>query len=166
MKKNFWGSIYIETTVISYLISRPSNNLKSAGEQLITQEWWSKILPNLKPYVSNFVIEEIAAGDKLQSERRLEIIKSFEILQENADVTTLANIYLKELSIPKKSKNDAYHLAIATAFELDFLVSWNCSHIANPFFLKKIEQINNKFTVKTPVICTPREMLGEPNENK
>jgi len=163
MKKKT-NSVYIETTVISYLISRASTSLKLASEQLITQEWWQEVLPKMKPYISTFVVDEISLGDKSQALKRIEAVSRFEVLQETPEVKTLANLYLKELAIPAKSKVDAFHLAMASIFEIDFMVSWNCKHIANPFFQKKIESINNSFNLITPVICTPREMSGEYNE--
>lgn len=155
------SSVYIETTVISYLLSRPSQNIKVAGEQLITQDWWNKTLPKLNPFISTFVLDEISVGDKEQVKKRIEVISKFEVLQQTSEVKEFAQVYIKTLQIPAKSKIDAFHLAIASIFEMDFIVSWNCKHIANPFLTNKIIKVNKDFSLPVPVICTPREMLGE-----
>jgi hypothetical protein len=99
---------YIETTVISYLLSRPSTSLKVAGEQLITQDWWAKTLPKLDPYISTFVLDEISVGDIEQVNKRIEAVASFEVLQQTPKVKELALTYLKVLQIPEKSKIDAF----------------------------------------------------------
>jgi hypothetical protein len=83
------------------------------------------------------------------------------VLEQTEAVNDLAQNYIKELQIPPKSKIDAYHLAIASLFEMNFIVSWNCKHIANPFFTSRIIKVNKSFLLPVPIICTPREMLGE-----
>lgn len=157
MAKN--PSVYIETTVISYLTSGPSPVIKIAADQQTTREWWAKVLPKVDPVISEFVIFEISRGDVAQASARREVSKTFESLERTPQVDMLAKAYLKKLSIPERSHLDAFHLAIASVYNVDFLISWNCKHIANAFMARPIAKINKEMGFQTPIICTPRELM-------
>jgi predicted nucleic acid-binding protein len=122
-------SVYIETTVISYLTARPSRDLVVAAHQQVTAEWWGNSLPLLDPFVSPLVIEEVSKGDETAAKLRLEKIAEFPILEITDEVRELAELYFERIPIPGKARGDAYHLAVATYHGMDFLVSWNFTHI-------------------------------------
>jgi hypothetical protein len=151
--------VYIETSVVSYLTARLSNNLIVAGHQQITQEWWEKVLPQVECIISLFVIEEVSRGDVSAASKRLEAIKDFSVLSLNDDVKELANKYLKGIELPDKAKIDAFHLAFAAWYKVDYLVSWNCTHIASARVRKLLEKLNNQLNIQTPIICTPEELM-------
>ncbi|UCH92298.1 MAG: type II toxin-antitoxin system VapC family toxin [Candidatus Aminicenantes bacterium] len=152
-------SIYIETTVVSYLTAKLSKDLIVAAHQQITHEWWENSLNHFVPYISPVVLDEASKGDKEAAQLRLEKIKNFTILKVNSDINQLSEIYYSSLSIPEKTKADTYHLAIASWYNIDFLVTWNCSHIANGFIIKELKKINFNLGVNTPEICTPEELM-------
>jgi hypothetical protein len=152
-------SIYIETTVISYLTARLSKDLIVAAHQQITQEWWEVSLKYFSPYISPIVFDEISKGDIEAARLRLEKIKDFPLLRVNQDIMQLSETYYSSLPIPEKAKADTYHLAIAAWHNIDFLVTWNCSHLANGFIIKDVKDINSKLGLKTPGICTPEELM-------
>jgi hypothetical protein len=152
-------SVYIESTVISYLTAKPSRDIIVAAHQQITREWWEAVLPRLDPFVSQFVINEISVGDTMASKERIHASATFPLLEMNPDVANLATRYFKAIQIPKKATSDAFHLAIATWHGLDYVVSWNCTHIASGRVRAIVERINGEFDMATPVICTPEELM-------
>lgn len=153
--------IYLESSVISYYANRRSRNLIVAAYQEITQEWWENELPKHDAYISQFVIEEIERGDTNQAANRMKAIADFPLVELSEQVLELAERYLAELSIPRKSRIDAFHIAAAVVNGMDFIVSWNFHHIANVFVKEKIRKINDSLGVLTPEICTPEELVDE-----
>ena len=157
--KKMKKTVYIESTVISYYTAKPSRDLIVAAHQQLTSEWWEAILPQLDPYVSQFVINEISVGDPIASKARLKASASFRQLEMTPEIAVLADQYFMAIHIPEKARTDAFHLAIATWHGLDFLVSWNCRHIASARVRHIIENINSEHEMATPTICTPEELM-------
>ena len=125
----------------------------------ITREWWDWAIINFDVYISEAVIDEISAGDPVTAKQRIYIVSSFKRLELTEDVRKMAKIYIDKLEIPPKSALDTIHIAIAAVHSLDYLVTWNCSHNANGIIIKKLIEINTVCGVKTPVICTPEELM-------
>lgn len=152
-------SIYIETSVVSYYVSKPSRALIVLAHQQITWEWWSTAVKRFDVYISEVVVEEAAAGNKVEAEKRLKELKGFTNLELTEKVEQAAQTYIEKLGIPKKAIRDAAHLAVASVHNIDYLVTWNCTHLANGEIIKKLLKINEKLKIKTPVICTPEELM-------
>ncbi len=152
-------SVYLETTVISYLTARPSRDIIVAGHQQITQEWFEKISPKFQCYVSEVVIEESEKGDSEVSKKRLSLISDFQTLAVNEEIKKLATIFFEELKIPEKSRLDSFHLAIACWYKMDYLLSWNCKHIVSGTVRKLLNEINEELKIHIPIICTPEELM-------
>ena len=106
-------TVYIETSVVSYLTASPSRDLIVAAHQQITRDWWEKALPNFEPFVSAIVLDEISRGNIEVAQLRLEVISSFSVLEVLQEVHELAASYFYELEIPEKAIADSYHLALA-----------------------------------------------------
>ncbi len=153
--------VYIETSVISYYTARPSRDLIVAGHQQITQDWWIHRLPLLDPHVSAIVLEEIAQGDPEAARMRGGVVDGFPLLAVTPDVVKLARVYFDALSLPGKARLDAVHLALAVQHGMDYLVSWNFTHIAGARPRAIIQTLNYQQGIDTPVICTPEELLEE-----
>lgn len=151
--------VYIETSIISYLTARPSRDLVIAGNQQITADWWKNARPKFDCYISQFVRNEIMKGDKIAAAKRLEVTNEFQLLEYFEDIDKLANYYFKVLNIPEKARFDSYHLAMACIHNIDYLLSWNCKHIANAKINGIIRDYNNKIGINTPYLCTPYELL-------
>lgn len=146
--------------LLSYYANEISSNVIIAGQQHITREWWIKVLPFVDGYISKLVLEEISKGSNDQSLVRLDAIKSLQSLPDSSEVDTLARNFIKKLSLPKKGEIDAFHLAIAIVNEVDFILSWNCKHIANAFKFPLINKIKNNLGYqKLITICTPSELM-------
>ena len=152
-------SVYIETTVVSYLTARPSRDLIIAAHQQITLEWWENALPFLDPFVSIIVIEEVSRGEPEAARARLEKVSTFPVLGVTEEVRELAELYFAQTQIPGKARADAYHLALASFHGMDFLVSWNFTHIVGATVRTVIQEINASRDIHTPFICTPEELM-------
>lgn len=153
--------IYVETTVISLFTARMSSDLVKAARQKMTEEWWEKILPKYDCVISPYVLQEIRNGDPEAAKKRMAAANPFSLLATSDFAEELAQEYFKKSGIPKRSILDCYHLAVAAANGVDFIVSWNFKHIANPTIRRIFRGINDKHGLISPEISTPEEMLGE-----
>jgi hypothetical protein len=153
------SSVYIETTIISYLTAKPSRDLIVAAHQQITAEWWASVRPEVECFVSPFVIDEATRGDDEYARQRLEAIADFSVLQVNEEVEVLAREYFAALNIPEKAKIDAFHLAVAAWHKMAYVLSWNCKHIASGRVQKMLQDTNARLGVYTPIVCTPEELM-------
>lgn len=152
-------SIYLETTVVSYLTAKISRDIIVLAHQEITQEWWPRAINRFEVYISEIVVEEAGLGDIEAAKKRLAVLKDFSHLELTEKVEKMAQIYMEKLKIPEKSTRDAIHIAVASVHNVDYLVTWNCAHIANAEIIKKLIKINNVFGIHTPIICTPEELM-------
>jgi hypothetical protein len=153
--------LYLETTIPSYLTSRTSRDLIVAGRQQITRDWWEKQRGAFQLYISQLVIDEASAGDQAAARDRLKVVKDLPLLDITVEVAELASSILASGKIPRKAATDAAHIAIAAVHEMDFLVTWNCVHIANATIAKSLASICREHDCECPVICTPEELMGE-----
>jgi predicted nucleic acid-binding protein len=154
--------VYIETSIISYLTARLSNDLVVAGQQKITQEWWDNQRSSYQLYTSQIVLNEAKLGDSIAAAKRLQALQGIELLDVNNEAITLAGKLQTLGALPLKAVEDAYHIAIATVHQMNYLFTWNCKHIANPHRRLAIEQINHQYGYQTPILCTPMGLLGGP----
>ncbi len=152
-------SVYIETTIISYLTAQPSKDEMIANHQRITAEWWANVRPQVECFVSPLVIGEASRGDAVYAQKRLEAIADFVRLDVNEEIDALADKYFEGLQIPEKAQVDAVHLAIAVWHKVDYVLSWNCKHLASARVQKRLQQINMRLKVHVPVVCTPEELM-------
>ena len=156
--------VYLETSVISYLTARPSKTIIGAAHQQITSAWWDK-RTDYDLFVSELVLRECAAGDPDAAQRRLEIIESIPLLVATEESYQLAENFLKKGIIPAKAAEDSMHIAIAITHSVDYLLTWNCKHIANPELQRRIMDYLSEQGQFLPFICTPEELLGEEDGN-
>ena len=154
--------VYIETSVISYLTARPSKTIIGAAHQQITTAWWEK-RNNYELFISESVLMECSAGDPVAANKRLEIVKNIPLLLINEDTLKIAQVFLDRKIIPEKAAEDGLHIAIATIHRVDYLLTWNCKHIANPEIQRNIARYLDEIGLYLPFICTPEELLGEDN---
>jgi hypothetical protein len=152
-------SVYVETTIISYLTAQPSRDTMIANHQQITAEWWANIRPQVECFVSPLVIGEASRGDTVYAQKRLDAIADFARLDVNEEINELAEKYFEGLQIPEKAKVDAVHLAIAVWHKMDYLLSWNCKHLASARVQKRLQQMNTRLKVHVPVVCTPEGLM-------
>lgn len=152
-------TVYLETTIPSYLTAWRSNELIMAANQQATREWWDLSKPNFEVFISEVVIQEAAEGNAEAAERRLASIKGIPELALSAEAEQLALLLLAKAALPAKARIDALHIAIATLNGMDFLLTWNCRHIANAATRHIIEATCRAAGYEPPVICTPPQLM-------
>ncbi len=153
--------VYIETSFISYLTACPSRDLIVAAHQQITHEWWESRRTAFQLYASQLVIAEAGKGDENAASKRLKVLKDIELLEFSKEAGELADIFIRRKAVSEKMGNDMIHIAVATVYGADYLLTWNCKHIANAELLKKISKICIGEGYEMPTICTPEELMGE-----
>jgi hypothetical protein len=150
--------VYIETSIPSYLTAWRNPDLIMAANQEITKEWW-ETRNKFDLYLSALVIQECSAGDADASERRLSVLSDIPEIEITEEVEIFAGNLLDKIPLPYKAKLDALHIAVATVGGMDYLLTWNCKHIANATLRPRIELICREFGYEPPTICTPQELL-------
>lgn len=153
-------TVYLETTFISYLVARPSRDVIVAGHQQTTQDWWANRRSEFECVISQVVIDEASAGDSAEAQKRLEIIAGLSELEITADAEALAEAIMNSGVLPPHGARDAAHIAVAAAHAVDYLLTWNCKHLANVQIWRRIALVCEKAGHRMPIICTPEELMG------
>jgi hypothetical protein len=151
--------LYVETTIPSYLVARPSRDLRLAADQETTQEWWERRRHEYQLFISEAVLDEAAVGDPDFAAKRLAALEGLPRLRATPEVDTLVARLLNDEIIPAAAAPDAVHLALAARHRMDFLLTWNCRHIHNPRLERRIHAACRACGCLSPVICTPAELL-------
>jgi len=151
--------VYIETSVVSYLTARPSNDVIRAACQQITQLWWNSGRTAVSSYISPYVVEEASAGDTKAAAERLEALRAIPVLPVAPEIPELAEFLLLGGGLPSKARLDALHIACAAFHEIDVLLTWNCTHIANPMQLPVMRGLCAAKGYKLPELVTPFELM-------
>ncbi len=154
-------NIYIESTIPGYLTARPSRDIVLAGKQETTREWWSRYAKQLNLYTSFVCLDESGMGDPEAAAKRLEVLRNVVVLEFTEAVEVVANDLLERGLVPAKCAADAMHVAFATVHEMDVLLTWNCTHLANAFIMRDLTNRLRELGYEPPVICTPEEMMGD-----
>jgi hypothetical protein len=152
---------YVETSLVSYLTSRPSEDQVCAAHQQVTRTWWWMGRKTFDLYASQFVLDEAAKGDSEAAARRLAALEDIPLLEVTEEATALAARILSGGGLPSQARVDALHVAVATVHGMDYIVTWNCKHIANAMLRSRIEGICRLAGFEPPVICTPIELVEE-----
>ncbi len=154
-------SIYVETSIIGYLTSRPSRDLVTAAHQQITAEWWEDQRSKFDLCISQFVLRECGAGDQQFAAKRLALVQNLPLLPAIPEALVLAQMLTRNGPLPKKAEVDALHLAVAAVNSVNYLLTWNSKHIANAAMRPRIEALCRQAGYEPPTICTPEELMEE-----
>ena len=152
-------SIYLETSVIGCLAMRLSGVLRIAANQQTTRDWWDNHRQQFELFVSRYVIDECSEGDPVAAQERLVFLEGVPLLEVSEAAVALAEALVKNVPLPPKAVIDAYHISVAAVHGVEFLLTWNCKHIANPALRTRIESVCRQMGFEPPVICTPQELL-------
>ena len=150
--------LYIETTIPSWYYTERSDP-KSVARKLRTREWWDEERANYELVTSSIVLQELSAGPEGKRERWLEILRGVPVLPLDAPVAEIVQAYLLHKLMPANPSWDAFHLAFASYSGCEYLLTWNCRHLANANKFGHISRINTKLGLFVPTITTP-ENLG------
>jgi predicted nucleic acid-binding protein len=151
--------LYLETTIPSYLTARTSRDVITARLQNVTKRWWNSWRTQFEIYISDIVLKEVTAGDSEAAQRRRTILEGFTELESDGESRALAARIVEVCGLPGQATNDAEHVALAAMHGLDFLLTWNCAHLANPHIVSKIELACQARGYSCPVLCTPEQLM-------
>ena len=153
--------VYIETSVVSLLVANPSRDLVTAANQQVTRDWWRLRRQEFLCIASDEVTQEASKGNPEHVRRRLEVLAELTFVQPSQAAEDLSHAFLVTGAMPPNAQTDAAHLAIATAASADYLLTWNCRHLANAQILRRLEREASSQGWKLPNVCTPAELMGE-----
>lgn len=154
-------TVYIETTIPSYLTARMSRDLIIAAHQQVTREWWHKQRAAFDLFVSQTVLNEAGRGDAEAAKERLAALSGFPLLDITTDVDSLAEQLVVDGPIPQRVAVDALHVALAAVHKMDYLLTWNCTHIANARLRGRLESVCDAGGWHCPIVCTPLELMED-----
>ena len=156
--------VYVETSVVSYLTAWPSRDVVTLGNQVATREWWREAATRFELVVSPLVIEESSVGDPEAARARLAALESVRLIDAGDDAIALGRVLVAAHAFPAGAAADAAHAAIAAVNGVDYLVTWNMRHLANPVAAARIEQVCRDAGYEPPVICTPSQLMEMEHE--
>ena len=151
--------LYLETTIPSYLVARRSRDLRLAADQETTQQWWEAEREDFLLFISATVLKEVRRGDPAYAAQRLAWLAGIPLLSDLPEASELAKRLLRDEIIPAVAADDATHVALAAAHRMDFLLTWNCTHINNHNIRARIQRACAAVGLGCPDICTPAELM-------
>lgn len=156
-------TVYIETTIISYLTARAPRDLTSASQRQRTVDWWDDERQHFTLVTSELTILEASGGDLNAAAARLDMLQSIPLLTQRDDAERLAKRLVETGAFPSVAARDALHVAICATNGIGYLLTWNFKHLANVFLRDKITETCEDFGVAAPLICTPDEIRELPS---
>ncbi len=155
-----WNPFTSKTTFVSYLVARTSRDLLIAAHQQSTQDWWANRRSLFDCFISQVVIDEASAGDPKEVQKRLAILSGLSALEVTEDAETLTQAIMTAGILPPLAVRDAAHVAVAAIHAIDYLLTWNCKHLANAQISRRIAVLCEHMGHRMPIICTPEELMG------
>ena len=152
------SSVYVESSVISYLTARPSRDVVKSARQALTTEWWQSSQAEFDVFISVLVRKEVAAGDPVAAAQQLAIVKDIVVLGTSFEAEHIADALIMEKALPENSKEDALHIGIAASHGMDYVLTWNFKHIINARKKSHVIQIVQNLGFSCPVLCSPEEL--------
>lgn len=159
-------TVYLETSLVGYLTSRLSGDLVTAAHQRLTRSWWKLQRPNFTLYVSDLVLREVGAGDPEAAREWMGVLAELIELPTPPEAALVARALIEHKLVPPKAAIDALHVAVAAVNGIDYLLTWNCKHIANAAIRDRVATVIRDLGYKSPVLCTPEELVGENNDDR
>lgn len=153
-------TVYIETTIVSYLVARTKEGTVARQWQTWTADWWRSRRPVFECVTSPEVLREAAEGDAEMSRQRLEALSNATVLLRTSAVDEMAEAFLSAGPLPPKAKADAVHLAFASVYKISYLLTWNFKHLANVVIQSRLKPVAEKRDSHLPIVCTPLQLMG------
>jgi hypothetical protein len=152
-------SAYIETTIPSYYVARPAMNIIQASRQASTRMWWDGGCSNFDLFTSQEVFQEAKLGDHEMARQRMELLSSLPKLELTEEVGALAQRLIQAGLVPEKAASDAVHIAVASVHQMNYIVTWNFKHIANPYTRDRLRAVVADAGFRLPVMSSPEELI-------
>ena len=150
---------YIESSVPSFYVARPSRQLALLAKQQATRDWWNAGCSGLELVTSLETLDEITRGEAAKAKERVQLIAELPVMEVNDDIVNIAEDLVQSGIVPDKAASDAIHIAITSVHRVEFFVTWNFKHIANPFLRERIRNLITNSGFQMPTMCSPEELL-------
>ena len=155
------ATAYIETTIPSYYAARNARSILQASRQLAKREWWDGGCSGFDLVTSTETLNESGEGDPERATARLALLRGVRVLPVTDEAADLARMLVSAGLVPVIASPDAVHIALASVHQIDFLVTWNFKHIANPHIRERMRTKINDSGYRMPVMCSPEELLND-----
>lgn len=152
-------TLYIETSIVSYLAARPSRDPVTLRNQQLTHAWWNERRHEFQLFTSRAVLDEIDRGDPVMAARRMALLASVPVMELHHPELLLARTLQQQLPLPPRAREDALHIAAAATHGMVYLLTWDRKHIANPRLEARIRRILLAYEYVAPVMCTPQDLM-------
>ena len=150
--------VYLDSTIPSYYFD-DRESLQTFTQ--VTKKWWSEMASYYELYISDAVLQELSSGNYPRKNEIIRLVSSIPLLPLASDLEQIVEFYISNYVMPKSLVGDALHLAYTSYFDIQYLLTWNCNHLANANKRKHIRVINGKLGLSTPEIVTPLELFKE-----
>jgi len=154
------ASVYIETSVPSYYFETRRSPAAQAWREA-TRKWWSHCRRGYELFTSRFALAELRRAPRAKARAALSLLRNVTVLNEPRELQEVANYYIEQRAMPAVAGGDAYHLAMASLHKMDFLLTWNCQHLANANKVRHLAVLNARLGLPMPVITTPLTLIPE-----
>ncbi len=154
-------TVYIETSIVSYLVAEPSRDLITAAHQQATHDWWNNRRGSFQCTTSAETLAEAARGDAQHAALRMAALAGMPVLAITVEVEDLAAEFLRTGALPATARSDAVHLSVSSVARVDYLLRWNCRHLANAQILRRLRREAVRYGWQLPTVCTPLELMGD-----
>lgn len=151
--------VYIETSIVSYLVAHPSRDPVTLRNQQLTHAWWNTQRERYALFTSKLVVQEAANGDPVMAAARMSYLEGLGLLALDDEITELASLLMKEVGLPQSARTDALHIATTAVRKMAHLLTWNCKHIANPALSHRLGRACRRRGYELPALSTPRDLL-------
>ena len=152
------SSVYIDSSVLSCLASRPARDLLTAARQIETIEWWTVQSPHFELFSSDVALNEAEQGSEDAANWRIEVLREMTILTLTREASALARALLAGGAVPEGAEDAAGHIAVATVHAIDYILTWNFAHMANTVCMPIISEVCEQQGFSSPIITTPRQL--------
>ncbi|CAN2042103.1 DNA-binding protein [Candidatus Magnetomoraceae bacterium gMMP-15] len=154
------STVYIETTIPSFY-HETRTGAEFVAMRNWTCQWWDVRKKFFDCFISVAVLDELEDGDYPKKEEKIRLLNGIDYLEINDAIEEIVEVYIVNYLMPKDVVGDALHLAIASFHKMDYLLTWNCNHLANANKKKHIRRVNERLRLSTPEIITPLELLED-----
>jgi len=154
------STVYLETTIPSFYYETRTD-AEFVAMRDWTRQWWNKRKDGYKCFISIAVLDELESGNHPKKKEKISLISRIDYLEINDEIEEIVEVYIANHLMPQDVVGDALHLAIASFHKMDYLLTWNCSHLANANKEKHVRRINERLRLSTPDIITPLEVMEE-----
>jgi hypothetical protein len=151
--------VYLDSTIPSYYVSEPSRDIYILAHQGLTKEWWNKNKDDFEIYISDVVLEEIRGGNPQYARKREELVEGATVLLLDEEMRGLAQDYMRYFNFSDRLYRDMLHVAVSVCFEMNYLLTWNFTHLANGHIREQLFLFNERLGRKMPQIVTPEELM-------